>query len=325
MKSEILKALKASPAHISGQELSARLGVTRAAVWKAVHKLMEEGYEIQSVPNRGYKLLRSPDLLTADELADGLETRWLGHPIFCYDTVDSTNTQAKLSALQGAPHGSLFIAECQTAGKGRLGRSWASAKDEGIWMTALLRPQVAPQAIVPITLATGLAICEALRDTTGVQALIKWPNDIVAEGRKLGGILTELQAEAERIGHVAVGMGINVNTTDFPEEIGQVATSLKLLTGRTVERKPIAQCILQRLEVRVEQLLGEGFEAMRSDYSALCVTLGREVTATFRSEAVQGWATGITPQGDLILSTPDGERTVTAGEVSVRGIYGYVN
>ena len=196
MKQEILKCLKNATSYTSGEELSVRLGVTLAAVWKAVNTLIDDGYVIESVTNRGYRLLHAPDILTEEEIQDGLQTKFIGCKVYYYPQTDSTNSQARLEALNGAPDGSLFIADSQTAGKGRLGRAWSSPGEAGIWMSVLLRPAAAPQDILQITLAAGLAVCKALRLATGVDARIKWPNDIIIDGKKLCGVLTEMLAEA---------------------------------------------------------------------------------------------------------------------------------
>lgn len=322
MKSQVLHLLRQSTGSLSGEALSEALSVTRAAIWKAVQALKEDGYGIEAVPNRGYRLLSAPDMLYEDEILDGLQTDTLGRKIYHYKEIGSTNAQAKLEAERGAPDGSVFLAECQTAGRGRLGRGWASPAGEGIWMSLLLRPDAAPQAILPITLVTGLAVARALRQE-GVDALIKWPNDIVAGGKKLCGILTEMSAEAEGIRHVVVGIGINVNTMQFPEELQVTATSLRLQSGREHSRKALVQRILLECEAAFSTLLNHGFEPMREEYRALSATLDHAVQATGRTGTVQGIARDVTASGDLIIETDDGTVTVTSGEVSVRGIYGY--
>lgn len=322
MKSKVLNLLRQSTASLSGEALSESLGVTRAAIWKAVQALRQDGYGIEAVPNRGYRLISVPDALYEDEILDGLQTQTLGRKVYHYKETGSTNAQAKVEAERGAPDGSVFLAECQTAGRGRLGRCWASPAGEGIWMSLLLRPDAAPQAILPITLVTGLAVANALRQE-GVDALIKWPNDIVAHGKKLCGILTEMSAEAEGIRHVVVGIGINVNTPQFPEELRGTATSLRLQSGREHSRKALVQRILMECETAFYTLLGQGFEPMREEYRALSATLGHQVQAINRTGIVVGLARDVTDSGDLIIETPDGLVTVTSGEVSVRGIYGY--
>ncbi len=323
MKSNLLQLLRETDEYVSGEALSAQLGVTRAAVWKAVQALREQGYAIDAVPNRGYRLVGSPDALTEDEILPGLQTRWLGRTVYHYAEVGSTNVQARQEADRGAPDGSAFLAERQTAGRGRLGRTWDSPAGEGIWMSLLLRPQAAPQAMLPITLVTGLAVCRALRAQAGVDARIKWPNDIVAGGKKVCGILTEMSAEAEGIRHVIVGIGVNVNTERFPDELQATATSLRLLTGQAQDRKALAQRLLLECETAFDVLLADGFDAMRGEYRSFSATLGQHVRASGRDGVLEGMARDITPGGDLIIDTAAGPVTVTSGEVSVRGIYGY--
>ena len=197
-KEEILLRLRQNEGYLSGEQLSEALGVSRAAVWKAITSLRDAGYEIDSATNRGYRLVSSPDVLTPEEVGYGLQTKTLGAKIFAFAEVDSTNEEAKRQAQCGAPDGSVFIAERQTGGKGRLGRAWKSPEGTGIWFSILLRPSLLPTEISNITLLAGIAVCRAVRSVTGCEACIKWPNDVVIGSRKICGILTELAAEIDR-------------------------------------------------------------------------------------------------------------------------------
>lgn len=323
LRDQILRALRENGGFVSGEDLSGELNVSRTSVWKCINTLRAEGYEIQSVTNRGYHLTACPDIFTPEEICAGLGTVRLGRTAFCSESVGSTNEEAKRRALAGAPDGSLFIAERQTGGKGRLGRSWASPPGTGIWFSLLLRPGSIPEPVTMTTLLAGLAVCRAIREKTGGAAMIKWPNDIVIGGRKVCGILTEMSAEIDRVEFVVVGIGLNANLTEFPEDIRHKATSLLLETGKPVPRVPMLQEILRQFEALISRNISSPDPAFLEEYKLLCVSLGREVTFTRGGAPVSGTATDISPQGELVVRLPDGSTDrVFSGEVSVQGIYG---
>ena len=321
-KQTILQLLKDTPEYISGEDISSRLGITRAAVWKHIRALREEGYEVDSVPNKGYRLKSLPDLVTAEEILDGLATKRLGRSIYFFDEIDSTNEEAKRRGMQGAPDGSLFIAESQTMGKGRLGRAWTSPKGEGLWFSILSRSGLSPLQISNMTLITGLSVCRAIRCQTGCEAMIKWPNDIVIGSRKVCGILTELAAEVGRIDYIVTGIGINVNIPSFPKELSAKATSLQIETGNPLRRVHLLQAILLELEGALdtfEKAPGQFPE----EYRKLCVSLHKRVRFFRSGEARDGEAVDISPEGELIVREDSGCLTpVYSGEVTVQGIYG---
>ena len=232
MKSKILKELKNADDYISGQQLCERLGVSRTAVWKHIKALRAEGYEIDSVTNKGYKLMMEPDLLTKEEVASCLHTKWLGKDLHCYETMDSTNLEIRRLAEAGAGHGTVAITEEQTMGNGRRGRSWLAEAGAGIAMSFLLKPQIEAQNSSMLTLVTALAVNEAICETTGIRAKIKWPNDIIVNGKKICGILTEMSLQMDEINYIVVGLGINVNIDHFPEDLSDKATSLQIEGGR---------------------------------------------------------------------------------------------
>ena len=323
LRDQILRALRQNGGFVSGEELSGELNVSRTSVWKCINILRAEGYEIQSVTNRGYHLTACPDIFTPEEIGAGLGTARLGRAVFCSESVDSTNEEAKRRALAGAPDGSLFIAEQQTGGKGRLGRNWASPSGTGIWFSLLLRPGSIPEPVTMTTLLAGLAVCRAIREKAGVAALIKWPNDIVIGSRKVCGILTEMSAEIDRIEFVVVGIGLNTNLSEFPEDIRHKATSLLLETGQPVPRVPLLQEILCQFESLISRNMPKPDPAFLEEYKLLCVSLGREVKFTRGGAPVSGTAVDISPQGELVVRLPDGSTDrVFSGEVSVQGIYG---
>lgn len=326
MKAEILKLLKESRGFVSGQELCRQFGVSRTAVWKAVNQLKQEGWPIEAVHSQGYRLLGEADVMTASELAAVLETEWVGKRLAYFDETDSTNVQARRLAEAGAPHGTLVAADCQTAGKGRRGRSWSSPKGEGIWMSLLLRPAFAPACASMLTLVAGMAAVRGIERACGLHPLIKWPNDLVLNGKKICGILTEMSTEDEMIRYVVIGMGINVNNTEFPEELKGTAASLRMELGREVRRSPIIAETARAFEEyfgifsRTRDMAG-----LREAYDSLLVNRDRQVCVLDPRGEYRGRALGIDDQGSLLVEREDGQVSrVISGEVSVRGIYGYV-
>lgn len=325
MKTEILTCLKETDGYVSGQELCDRLGVSRTAVWKVIGQLREEGYEIEAVRSRGYRLCGAGDVLSEAEIASVLETKSLGRNLRFIDEIDSTNNEIRRMAENGAPDGTLAIAEIQTAGKGRRGRAWTSPRGSGIWMSFLQRPDFAPEYASMLTLVAAMAVERGIREQTGLDCQIKWPNDIVLNGRKICGILTEMSTEEDSIRYVVVGIGINVNTKDFPEEISKTATSLAIETGHIVRRAPLVASILKAWEGFYETYKKTlDLSLLKEEYNSHLVNIGREVKVLAPKGDYLGISHGITDTGELIMETNGEMREVMSGEVSVRGIYGYV-
>ncbi len=326
MKTEILTCLKEAEGYISGQELCECLGVSRTAVWKVIRQLQEEGYEIEAVRNRGYRLVESGDVLSEAELKSVLKTSWAGRNIKYCEEVDSTNNEARRLAEQGAPHGTLVVAELQTAGKGRRGRFWTSPPGTGIWMSMVLRPDFAPEHASMLTLIAAMAVETGVREMTGLDCRIKWPNDIVLEGKKICGILTEMSTEEDVIRHVVVGIGINVNIREFPEEIGKTATSLAIVSGKELRRAVLVDAVMRAWEHYYECYRKTlDMSALKDAYNARLVNCGREVKVLAPKGEYCGISHGINDTGELLVELENGEiREVMSGEVSVRGIYGYV-
>ena len=326
MKSDILKLLRETEGYISGQQISQQFGVSRTAVWKVIRQLQEEGYQVEAVRNKGYHIVDSPDVITKEELDSLMKTRWAGRNILYYDVTDSTNLRIKLAADGGAPHGTLAVADWQTAGRGRRGRMWISPAGSSIYMSILLRPEIRPDKASMLTLVMALSVAEGIEQYESLELQIKWPNDIIIRGKKLAGILTEMSTQIDYINHVTVGVGINVNMTDFPEDISGIATSLQLECGHIVKRAPLIAAVMERLEENYEIFLKtEDLSGLLDRYRALLVNLDRDVQIIGSKETYQAHAIGIGRTGELIVRRKDSTvEKIYAGEVSVRGVYGYV-
>ena len=326
MKTEILRYLKEADGYISGQELCERFQVSRTAVWKVVRQLEAEGYEIEAVRNRGYRLKTAGDILSQAEILSSIRGSWAGREILYLDEVDSTNTAAKKAAENGAVHGTLVVSERQTGGKGRRGRAWDSPRGTGIFMTLILRPNMAPVHASMLTLVAALAVADGIRDCTGAESLIKWPNDIVMSGKKICGILTEMSADPDCINYVAVGIGINVNMEEFPEEIRGVAASIFTETGKKTKRSLLISAVMAAFERYYEVFMKTtDMSGLLEDYNGKLANCGRTVRVLDPAGEYSGTAIGIDREGELLVEMEDTTvRRVLSGEVSVRGIYGYV-
>jgi len=326
MKEEILRLLRSADGYISGQELCNRFGVSRTAVWKAINQLKEAGYEIEAQQNKGYRLVAAPDLMTEAEIKSLMHTDWVAKEVLYFDTIDSTNTKAQELAEKGYPSGTLVVADKQESGKGRRGRSWVSPSGTGIFMTLMIKPDINPNNASMLTLVAALAVAKAITSVTGEEAMIKWPNDIVVNGKKVCGILTEMNAQFDYINHIVVGIGINVHNESFPEEISQMASSLMIEAGgKRFHRAQIIAETMSYFEQYYDTFLKtQDLSALVREYDELLVNRNKSVRVLDPKEPFDGKAMGITPKGELIVDTWESRKLVSSGEVSVRGIYGYV-
>lgn len=326
MKEEILRLLRSADGYISGQELCNRFGVSRTAVWKAINQLKEAGYEIEAQQNKGYRLMAAPDLMTEAEIKSLMHTDWVAKEVLYFDTIDSTNTKAQELAEKGYPSGTLVVADKQESGKGRRGRSWVSPSGTGIFMTLMIKPDINPNNASMLTLVAALAVAKAITSVTGEKAMIKWPNDIVVNGKKVCGILTEMNAQFDYINHIVVGIGINVHNESFPEEISQMASSLMIEAGgKRFHRAQIIAETMSYFEQYYDTFLKtQDLSALVREYDELLVNMNKAVRVLDPKEPFDGKAMGITPKGELIVDTWESRKLVSSGEVSVRGIYGYV-
>lgn len=325
MKSEILEALRETDGYVSGQDLCNKFGVSRTAVWKAIKQLKEAGYEIEAVPNKGYHIVSAPDLMNKVELESIRNTTWAGQEIYYYDVTDSTNIRAKELAEEGHPGGTLVVADRQEAGRGRRGRSWDSPSGTGIFMTLLLKPEMNPNHASMLTLVAAMAVARAISKCANTEALIKWPNDIVIGGKKICGILTEMSAQFDFINHIVIGIGINVHNEHFPEEIAETAGSILLQTGKRIRRAELIEQILEQFEHYYAIFMEtEDLSGLVREYNSILVNMNKSVRVLDPKEPFEGKAMGITKKGELIVDTWESRKMVSSGEVSVRGLYGYV-
>lgn len=315
LKEDILKALfKNSSKPISGEELARELHVSRTAVWKHVQALRRNGYVIDSSPNLGYSLRNPKNLLLPKSIKDGLKTSFIGHKIYYYDEVDSTNTLAKKIA-KTSEEGTIVIAETQTGGRGRLGRKWISPMG-GVWLSIILKPQIPVAQAPDITLISGLAAAKAIR-RYALDAKIKWPNDVLIKGKKVCGILTEIGVENERISYIIVGIGVdaNVDIESFPEEIREGSTSLRRELGREINRVEFVQGLLQEFETAYNEFKQRGFPGLLEEWRRLSATIGEWVQIATPNKTLYGRAIGVDSQGALIVETEDGVlEKIIAGE-----------
>lgn len=306
---------------LSGEEVARELGVTRAAVWKKICALKKNGYIFETSSAQGYRLVASPDFAPVElraALAEGAQV--VGRELHCYDSVVSTNTVAAELAGAGSAEGTVVIADTQTGGRGRRGRAWRSPPGKNLYMSVLLRPDLSPRDASVLTLATAVAACAALRRATPLPVSIKWPNDLMVKGKKLGGILTEIRADMDRIFHAVVGIGININLTadDLPEDIKLTATSVLIETGTWRQRTPVAAEVLKELD-RLYALLAAGERAaIIAAWRQLSDTLGRTVRAVLSDEAVTGIAEDIDDEGTLVIREESGAvRRISAGDITI--------
>ena len=328
-KSDILALLRQSKDYVSGEQLCSQFGVSRTAVWKAINQLKEEGYQIEAVSRKGYRLLESPDILSSSEILSRLSTRWAGRTLYYLPVTGSTNIEAKRYAEAGAPHGTTVVANMQTAGKGRRGKTWQSPEGSAIYMTIMLKPDFLPDKASMLTLVMALSVADAIEETTGLQSGIKWPNDIVVNHKKVCGILTEMNAESDYIQYVVIGVGINVNNAsseEFPEAIRQMATSLKIESGMQIFRAALLERVLAHFEKNYDTFVSTlDLTLLKEAYEKRLLNLNAEVKVLDPKGEYEGIARGINEIGELLIEKEEGEIVpVYAGEVSVRGLYGYI-
>lgn len=321
-KDKFLKRLfEANGEPVSGQEVADELGVSRTAIWKYVKEFEENGYEIGSIRKKGYYLISVPDLVTEGNIKKHLQTKRYGKKIHYYETCKSTQLIAHEFAQKGTPDGTVVISEEQLGGKGRMARPWDSSAHKGIWMSVILKPELTPQQAPQITLVAAVAIVRAIEEVTGLTPDIKWPNDLLVNGKKITGILTELQADPDQIKAIILGIGINVNqcADDFAPELSSIASSLKIELGQKVNRAKLVAAILKHAEHYIELYLEQGFKPIKLLWESYATTIGKPVRAVMLQETLEGTAIGITADGMLELQLKDGTvRKIYSGDIEAK-------
>lgn len=316
---KILAALRASPDGVSGAQLAEQLAISRAAVWARIDDLRKLGYDIEAGPHFGYKLVNSPDALHADDLLARLgPTHVVGRDIQVFERTTSTNDVAEKLARDGVKEGVVVFAESQTKGRGRLGRVWESPSRKGLWLSVLLRPQLRVQEATQLTVVSATALRRAIKTVTGLVADIKWPNDLLLGGKKAVGILTEMSAEVDRVRHIIIGIGVDVNqvVADFPPELRKLATSLRAESGEEISRAELATEILRELDRDYARIGAGKFSEVADEWEAACVTIGKNVTVHAGGGKFRGRAESLDDDGALIVRTEHGHlERVIGGDV----------
>ncbi len=318
---KILSALRENASGVSGAELAEQLSISRAAIWARIEELRKIGYGIEAGPHFGYRLTGEPDALLADDLLARLgKTKVIGRDIHVFEQTTSTNDVVEKLARDGVREGVVVFAESQTRGRGRLGRKWVSPSRKGLWFSILLRPNLRPQETTQLTVATATALRRAIVSQTNLPVEIKWPNDILINGKKVAGILTEMSAELDRVRHVIPGIGIDVNqdASEFPLELRKVATSLKIERGESLSRAALAIEVLRELDREYSRVCAGKFSDIANEWEEHCGTIGKEVTVQIGDRKIRGRAESLDDDGSLILRTEHGRlQQITGGDVTV--------
>lgn len=318
---KILSALRENPNGVSGAQLAERLKISRAAIWARIEELRGLDYDIEASPHFGYRLVSSPDALHADDLVARLgKTRVIGRDLQVFEQTTSTNDVMEKIARDGVKAGVVVFAESQTKGRGRLGRKWISPGRKGLWFSVLLRPDLRPQEATQLTVASATALRRAIAAETGLEPEIKWPNDILVGGQKVAGILTELSAELDRVRHVILGIGVDVNQDagELPAELRKTATSLRIATGEWVSRAELAVAILRALDDDYARICAGEFAALADEWESHCATIGKSVTVLIGDRRIRGRAESLDDDGALLLRTEHGHlERIIGGDVTL--------
>ncbi|MEZ4600421.1 MAG: biotin--[acetyl-CoA-carboxylase] ligase [Syntrophotaleaceae bacterium] len=304
--------------YLSGERISRDLGISRTAVWKRIEQMRSLGYRIDAVPSRGYRLASTPDILLPEEIRNGLDIRRIGREIIFFSSTDSTNNRAHELALKGASEGTVVLADAQTAGKGRLGRRWESPPGVNLYASVVLRPAIPPHHASQLTFLSAAAVARSVAQCSGLPPSVKWPNDVLLRGRKVAGLLNEIDAETERIHYLILGIGVNLNMQpdQFPPDLRYPATSLAMETGNKMERLPFVRALLENLDRLYELYLQRGFAEVLPAWQEFFEMAGREVEVDCQEYRLRGRVSGLDDNGALLLKMGDGtERRVLSGDV----------
>jgi len=301
--------------YVSTEALASEAGCKDSQLVTFLSSLKKRGYDIEVNPALGVRLLSEPDILSEKEIASGLNTSFIGRAIHCYSTISSTNELAKRLGEKGAEEGTVVIADEQRKGRGRLGRSWFSPKGEGIWMSVILRPQAGLEPVTGLSLVAAYSVATSVRELTGVRATIRWPNDVRVREKKVCGILAELDRDSVGDQFVVLGIGVNVNQVKFEKELTEVASSIRMETGRSTSRLPLIRKILENLERFYIQARREGFSTVIEKLREISTLIGKRVEMSVGGENVSGYVQDIDDRGRLIVRTDNGRiREMLAGE-----------
>lgn len=325
MTEKILVILKENKDFISGEKIAKLLNVSRAAVWKNISKLKNMGYNIISVTNKGYLLVENNFLFNKLEIEKELNTFVLGKNIYFFEEINSTNDYAKklINSNIEIEEGTLIVADCQTSGKGRLDRKWESNKGDGIFLSLILKPDIELFSIMQVTLLAGICVCKAINSITGLNAKIKWPNDIIINNKKVCGILTEVNAQIDKVSYIILGIGINVNNQKFDVALGDKATSIFLETNKNIERQKIIANLLKEFENNYFKYIKEkDFSIFLDEYKSLCININQVCKLIYHKKEIIGKVIDISPLGEIIFETENEVLKIVSGEVSLRSING---
>ncbi|MHA6251121.1 biotin--[acetyl-CoA-carboxylase] ligase [Oceanobacillus sp. CAU 1775] len=289
--------------YISGQEISEALNISRNSVWKHMKALEKDGFEIEGVPRKGYRIIQHPNKVSDNTIKWGLNTKWLGQTVIHKETTQSTQLIIHQAAQEGAPHGTVAIADEQTKGRGRLNREWHSGKQKGMWLSILLRPAILPQQAPQLTLLTATVLADVIKNETNINPLIKWPNDILIHTKKAAGILTEMQAEQDQIQYIVIGIGLNINHTasDIPEDLRSLATSLKVESNKEWSIQTFVQAFLQTFETAYDSFIENGFSEVKKKWEGYGFKLGEEIKIINQNEERKAIFNGIAEDGALLI------------------------
>jgi BirA family biotin operon repressor/biotin-[acetyl-CoA-carboxylase] ligase len=318
IKKKVLNIFRRSPGNfVSGEDISEKLKVSRASIWKYINKLREEGYALDAVPHLGYRLRSVPDKLLKYEVQNTLSAKTIGKKeIYHFESIGSTNNKAYELAESGEPEGTIVVAEAQTHGKGRMGRNWVSPKGGGIYFSVILRPDVETDEIPTITLIAATSVVNTIEKMCSLKAKVKWPNDIIVSGKKLGGILTEIKAQPDRVEFLILGIGINVNTP--AGKLPQVGTSLKEACAQDIDRLEFFRKLLDNFEKEYAKLKKKGFISLRDECKAVSSVVGERIKVTEHHKTLEGKAIDIDEKGALILKLKDGsKKRIFSGDVTL--------
>jgi BirA family transcriptional regulator, biotin operon repressor / biotin---[acetyl-CoA-carboxylase] ligase len=313
MNEKILEFLKEDK-FVSGELLAKKLGISRTAIWKQIKTLKDVGYEIESVKNKGYRIISKPDVLLPGEIKSGIKTKIIGKKIIYFKKLTSTNSFCKTLVKKDIDEGTVVVVDIQEQGKGRKNRNWSSPEG-GIWFSVILYPQIPPQNAMIVTMAASVSIVEAIKKFTGLNPLIKWPNDVLINGKKVCGILTELDAEVDEINHVIVGIGINVNNP-LDKDLQNIATSLKIESNHDVSRVELFKNILNSFDKNYDYVKSLDYKKIRDLWFSNTDIIGKKVKVNHEKDVIFGIVSDIDESGCLIVNTSNGFEKIVAGDVT---------